>query len=671
MIGRVVGGKYTLERELARGGMGAIWVAHDPQLQRRVALKLISPDQLSSEHLRGRFQREAMAVAQLRNPHVVQIYDYGVDNLSPFIVMELLEGEDLETRLGRQKRLALGALIGLLGQAAKAISAAHGAGIVHRDLKPGNLFLARGDSEETLKVLDFGVAAVMSSSAGSSGLQSTRSGALIGTPHYMSPEQVHDSSGLDHRSDLWSLGVIAYRALTGRLPFPSESVGRVLVQICTEKAPRPSEVAPDLPPALDAFFERALAKDPTARFQTAREMASALAALADAEQPAKIAKILVVDDEPAAAVLIRQRFRQQIRKGQYEFVFAGTGEEALDQLRRHPDCVVALSDINMPGMDGLTFLSRVGEVNPVIKVIMVSAYSDMSNIRTAMNRGAFDFLVKPIDFKDLETTLEKTVKHVLELQKVVRSTEENSILRMFVNRGIFDRLLPGLRDAGVTANEVTPATVGFLSARGLAEAVGQEPPDEVVRRLNLYFEVMAPEVTLREGVVDKFIGDTLMVVFRGEGHLHRCVKACLVIRKRLRALAAAGGDPSYRNGVSIGIDAGQVLSGSIGSQTLGRLDYTVLGTAVGTAARLEALAGKDEIVVGEWIVPTLREAFLCELVGERTIHGRAEPVSLHRVVGSVLDELTAGSVDTGTFDPFGSGVSGVAATVASTPRGRE
>ncbi|MEO5727230.1 MAG: serine/threonine-protein kinase, partial [Byssovorax sp.] len=161
MIGRLIGGKYSLEREIGRGGMGSIWVALDTLLRRRVALKLMRPE-MTSPTSRGRFEREAMAVARIQHQHVIQIHDYGIDEEAPYIVMELLEGEDMESRIARHLRLPIAAVATLVTQTAKALGAAHLAGIVHRDLKPANIFLARGETEETVKILDFGVAAMTS-----------------------------------------------------------------------------------------------------------------------------------------------------------------------------------------------------------------------------------------------------------------------------------------------------------------------------------------------------------------------------------------------------------------------------------------------------------------------------------------------------------------------------
>jgi class 3 adenylate cyclase len=592
----------------------------------------MSADNLSSPSARSRFEREAMAIAALQSPHVVQIYDYGVDDGAPYIVMELLDGEDLQSRLGRVGRMPLPTVASMLTQAAKALGAAHQAGIVHRDIKPANIFLSRHDADEVVKVLDFGVAAMVSGMA-SSDLHVTRAGGVVGTPHYMSPEQVRGSKAVDYRADLWSLGVVAYRALTGRLPFDAEAFGELLIQICTDPIPPPSKVLPELGPEVDRFFEQAMARDPARRFGSAKEMAAALSQLAAAGRAEKATKILVVDDEPDVALLMKQRFRQQIRKGVYEFVFATDGEAALDQMRLHPDVEIALTDINMPGMDGLTFLRRAGEVNPLVKVVVVSAYSDMANIREAMNRGAFDFLVKPIDFKDLEVTIDKTIKHARELRRTVRSTEENSILRMFVNAGILERLVPMIRNADPSPSETIEATVAFLDVHDFTSLMARAPADQALRTLNANFEIIVPEVTARGGVVDKFVGDAVMAVFRGDDHLGRALEACLGARAALAALAERAGEGSpYAHGIAVGVDTGAMISGSIGSKVVSRLDYTVLGDVVNTAAHLAASAPAGQICVSEAVALLTGARFELDTLGTRDLPGKPAPVLVYNVV---------------------------------------
>ncbi|WP_437616888.1 serine/threonine-protein kinase [Sorangium sp. So ce834] len=275
--GSVIAGRYRLERMLARGGMGAIWVARHVQLDAAVAIKLMAPEYAASSTARARFEREARAAAQLKIPNVVHVHDYGIEGETPFLVMELLEGEDLETRLAREGRLSLSATLSVVAQVCKALRRAHETGIIHRDLKPANLFLARQDDEETVKVLDFGIAKAQGTLLAG---KETKTGTLVGSPYYMSPEQVRRSKTLDWRSDLWSVGVIAYRCVTGRLPFPGEEIGEVFVAICTEDVPLASSLAPELGPEVDRFFSRAFMREPERRFQSASELAEAFSAAA-------------------------------------------------------------------------------------------------------------------------------------------------------------------------------------------------------------------------------------------------------------------------------------------------------------------------------------------------------------------------------------------------------
>jgi eukaryotic-like serine/threonine-protein kinase len=628
MSERLIGGRYVLERRIAGGGMGTIWLALDTQLQRHVALKLLADHRLSSADARRRFAQEAKAVARLHNPHVVQIYDYGVDGEVPYIVMERLEGEDLEALLERRERLSPASAAPLLHQVVRALAAAHGAGVIHRDLKPANLFLARIDGDEVLKVLDFGLALL---DAGAEDRLQAKE--LAGTPRYMSPEQMRGQADLDPRTDLWSLAVVLYRLLTGQFPFSADALDALRTGGPSPSVIPPSSVVPKLGAEFDAFFERALASEPSQRFASAREMAAAFAGLVAAGQPVQAAKILVVDDEPDIALVMRMRFRKQIQEGAYEFIFAANGEEALEMLRQHPDTDAVLSDLNMPKMDGLTFLSRVGEVHPLVKVIIVSAYSDMSNIRTAMNRGAFDFLVKPINFQDLKATVEKTLKHVATLRRSLRSTEENDLLRMFVNGGIVERVLSAVRAPQGVTGERAEATVAFIDLKDFTRVIREEQPETALQRLNANFEVIVPELTSRGGVVDKFVGDAVMAVFRGQGHLGRALDACLSVRQQLSALAFRGGEQSpYAHGVCMGVASGELLSGSIGARALGRLDYTVLGDVVNTAARLASLAERDQILLREDLADRLASSFECVAAGTRALPGQGAPVLISQVI---------------------------------------
>ncbi len=262
--------------------MATVWAAEHIAVGNTVALKIISPDLLKHSVAIARFNREARAAARLKSPYVVQIFDHDVDpELGPFIAMELLEGESLADRLEYERRIAPQALSRILLQVAKALSKAHALGIVHRDLKPDNIFLAFDeDGAEVSKILDFGVAKADSPLTLEKGNRKTVAGTLLGTLNYMSPEQAQGRE-VDHLSDLWALGVIAFECLVGRRPFDEEAPGALVLQICVHPQPVPSEITPDVPEGFDAWFAKACNRDPALRFQHARDLAEALADLCD------------------------------------------------------------------------------------------------------------------------------------------------------------------------------------------------------------------------------------------------------------------------------------------------------------------------------------------------------------------------------------------------------
>jgi eukaryotic-like serine/threonine-protein kinase len=271
--GTLFGGKYLLSKKLGQGGMGSVWKAEHVQLRSPVAIKLIEQSIATNPEALSRFLREAQSAAALRSPHVVQILDHGADHGVPYIAMELLEGESLASRLERLRALSPAATSAILSQVARAMSKAHEAGIVHRDLKPDNIFLVKNDDEEVAKVLDFGIAKAAGQQLGPT--SSTRTGALLGTPYYMSPEQAEGNRLVDFRTDIWALGVIAFECMLGRRPFESEAFGSLLLAICTRPLPIPSAFGP-VPAGFDAWFGRACARDPEARFPSAREAAADL-----------------------------------------------------------------------------------------------------------------------------------------------------------------------------------------------------------------------------------------------------------------------------------------------------------------------------------------------------------------------------------------------------------
>jgi len=290
---KILAGKYQLERELGRGGMGSVWLAQHLTLHSPVAIKLIDETVVTNPEALTRFLREAQAAASLRSPHVVQILDHGVDNGVPFIVMELLDGESLAARIERVRRLSPQETARIMTQVGRAMTKAHEAGVVHRDLKPDNIFLVRNDEEELAKVLDFGIAKSSTHGVAASVASATRTGSVLGTPYYMSPEQAEGAKGVDHRTDIWAMGVIACECLVGSRPFDAETLGALLLAICAREMPVPSRVGP-VPPAFDAWFARACSRDVGQRFATAKEAAQELRSVCAGESMSAYAGLPVL-----------------------------------------------------------------------------------------------------------------------------------------------------------------------------------------------------------------------------------------------------------------------------------------------------------------------------------------------------------------------------------------
>ena len=340
-------------------------------------------------------------------------------------------------------------------------------------------------------------------------------------------------------------------------------------------------------------------------------------------------KILVADDEADLETLIRQKFRQKIREQHYEFVFALNGKDAMEKMLLHPDIDIVLSDLNMPEMDGLTLLTKLNEANPLTKTVMVSAYGDMANIRTAMNRGAFDFVTKPVNFEDLELTMEKTIRHVQQLKDTLKAIKENNILKMYVDENVLSFMGTREYEASLTDNETLEATVAFIDICSFTSISEKESPDTVVKMLNQYFDLMAKEIIAQNGIVDKFIGDCIMAVFKGPFHLDRAVDACLAIKKKIDQQPAAH---SFSPKVSIGINSGEMISGNIGSATLRRLDYTVIGDTVNTAQRLQGVGGPNQVLITGTCFEKIKDSFNCNLIGGKTLKNKTGETILYEVL---------------------------------------
>jgi serine/threonine-protein kinase len=275
-LSSVIAGKYRIDRVLGKGGMGVVVAAHHIALDTRVAIKfLLGADATRQAH--ERFAREARAAAKISSEHVARVIDVGeLENGAPYMVMELLDGSDLGDLLARQGPLPTDLAVDFVLQACEAIAEAHSLGIVHRDLKPANLFcVRRADGSACIKVLDFGISKVGNGSA-SGGVPMTATNALMGTPVYMSPEQMKSSRDVDARTDIWALGIILFELLSGRVPFGGDTLPEVCVNIISSPPPPLGALRRDVHPGLQAAVQHCLAKNRDERFSTVAELARAL-----------------------------------------------------------------------------------------------------------------------------------------------------------------------------------------------------------------------------------------------------------------------------------------------------------------------------------------------------------------------------------------------------------
>ena len=334
---RVIAGRYELQSLIGEGGMAAVWRARDLTLERAVAVKLLfARDERDRDKLVKQFVREARIAASVQHRNVIHIVDFGTtDEQQPFMVMELLEGESLGQRMHREPRLSVEELMHVASLTLRGLGAVHAAGIVHRDLKPDNIFLVRdGNAGLFPKILDFGISRSVEPRSGRRSALTTQEGIIVGTPEYMSPEQARGLRNLDHRTDLYSMGVVLYEALAGRLPFNNEHVGDLIIQIVTAQVPSVHEIAPDVPRAISDVVAKAMSREREGRYADAAEMQRALhdaaAEIFPDMQRITMSELPPAMSEPRPATLPRISLE---RLRTLEFPVEATGDNAPEAVR--------------------------------------------------------------------------------------------------------------------------------------------------------------------------------------------------------------------------------------------------------------------------------------------------------------------------------------------------
>jgi serine/threonine-protein kinase len=303
-IGELIENKYRITRLIGEGGMGAVYLGENIRISRRVAIKVLHAGLTENREVTQRFEREAQAAGRIGNDHILEVLDLGsLPNGDHYIVMEYLDGEPLTSRIKTRGRMEPLELAQLIRQVLVGLHAAHVAGIVHRDLKPDNIFILKekAGKKDFCKIIDFGISKFQP--LNSEGMRMTRTGMLMGTPYYMSPEQASGSHEADHRADLYAVGVMMFEATTGQVPFDAATFNQLLFKIVLDDVPRPEAIQPDLDPAFASLISKAMARDMNQRFQSAEEFIQAIDAWLQRGAPVTIPP----SADAAAVSLFKQR----------------------------------------------------------------------------------------------------------------------------------------------------------------------------------------------------------------------------------------------------------------------------------------------------------------------------------------------------------------------------
>lgn len=351
--------------------------------------------------------------------------------------------------------------------------------------------------------------------------------------------------------------------------------------------------------------------------------------------------ILVVDDEPDLEALILQKFRHQIQNGTVEFLFAHEGVEALATLNANSGVDLVVTDINMPKMDGLSLLQKLQESEQRVSTIVVSAYGDMANIRTAMNRGAFDFLTKPIDFADFETTITKTIRHVEVLREARERQAEAERAYGRLRRFLAPQVADLIASSG-TQNELEShrreITALFCDLRGFTGFSEHSDPEDVMALLREYHATVGKIIFEHSGTIERFTGDGVMVIFNDPVPLPNPALTAVKMALQLRSAVLGTLIEKWRRlghelGFGVGISHGYATLGTIGFE--GRFDYSAIGTVSNVASRLCDEAQSGQILISPRVLLAVEDFVTVEPIGEWTLKGISRPMVVHNILGSI------------------------------------
>jgi serine/threonine-protein kinase len=365
-IGELIEGKYRITRLIGEGGMGAVYLGENVRISRRVAIKVLHAGLTENKEVTQRFEREAQAAGRIGNDHILEVLDLGsLPNGDHYIVMEYLDGEPLTERIKARGRMQPLELAGLIRQVLVGLTAAHRAGIFHRDLKPDNIFILKekAGKNDYCKIIDFGISKFQP--LNKDGMRMTRTGMMMGTPYYMSPEQASGSHEADHRADLYAVGVMMFEATTGQVPFDAATFNQLLFKIVLDDVPRPEALQPDLDPAFASLISKAMARDMNQRFQTAEEFVKAIDAWLQRGAPVTVPP----SADPAAMSLLRKRPSAELTPEQK----AGTGGswatsqvDAIPGKKSNVGILVALGALLLVGTAGAVIALRSGSKEPAV-----------------------------------------------------------------------------------------------------------------------------------------------------------------------------------------------------------------------------------------------------------------------------------------------------------------